>query len=263
MLRSLLNWCKKLFFIHIVYIILNVNDVLSAGISSKFINVVVDDSLYYPFNALASEFVQKNDIILNIKYVNNDFYKKLSYDEKMNIFITQKNNKSAIEKHFNIKASNFIGVTTYCLCINQDFDLQNTNILSLNDLEKNNVFNNIAVGSKNSTFFLNIKLRFNKVMSEYDDSLIIMQDLYSKKYDVGLFLYPMCSSQKKMTPIYIIDSLDLKNKSEFIVDYRIYAVNQANETIQKFLSFVSNSAEINDLLKNYGIIGKSRQFSQN
>jgi len=35
-----------------------------------------------------------------------------------------------------------------------------------------------------------------------------------------------------------------------------------NENIENFLSFFGNSEKIYDLLKDYGIIGKSRQFSQ-
>ena len=263
MLKNLFIYYKRIFFLQIILIISIIDSAYGAGASSKFINIVVDDSLYYPFNLLVNKFIQNSDVIVNIKYVNNSFYKNLSYDEKINIFITQKNNKNIIEKFFNIKASNFIGMTTYCLCANKDHDLKNFNILSLNDLEKSNVVRSIGVGSINSAFFLNRKFQSNKGVSEYDDGLLAIQDLYLKKYDVGLFLYPMCSLKKNMMPIYIINSIDVKNNNHFMRDYRIFIVNNINTDVQNFFSLFENLSEINELMKDYGIVGKNRQFSQN
>jgi hypothetical protein len=263
MLKSKFTLFNKIFLIHIVILVFFLTNAQGSELSSRFLNVVVDDALYSPFNLLADKFIKKSNTILNVKYVNNSFYKNLSYDEKINVFITQKSNKNFIEKFFNVKASNFIGIATYCLCVNQDSDLKNANILSLSDLEKNNFVQNIGVGGTNSAFFLSKKPKLSKKIEEYSDALLAIQDLYLKKYDVGFFLYPMCNSKKGMIPIYIIDAVDMKNKNDFIVDYRIFVVNSLNESAQNFISFFSNISEINDLLKDYGIMGKSRQFSQN
>jgi hypothetical protein len=256
---------KKSSFYQIALIILIIynKNFSYADSSSKFINLVVDDSLYYPINLLVNQFSQKKEVIFNIKYVNNSFYKNLSYDDKVNIFITQKNNKNVIEKFFNIKESNFIGVTTYCICVNRDSELGELQIKSLEDLEKNNLVKKIGLGGSKSSFFLNRKFHYTRNTVEYFDSLSAMKDLYLKKYDIGVFIYPMCVKQKKFLPIYIIDSLDTKNKNQFMVDYRIFIVNHISNQVESFFAFLNNTSEINDLLKDYGIIGKSRQFSQN
>lgn len=254
---------RKVVFVFVMFLLFS-NDVQSAGISSKFVNIVVDDGLYYPLNLLMNKFAKDKNLILNIKYVNKDFYKTLSYDEKISVFVTQKSNRTAIEKYFNIKFSNFFGMVLYAVCINKNSDVQYKNIKSLSDLEASDSFQNVGIGSNNSTFFLDrkIKLKPGKNVTEYSDALSAVQDLYSNMYDAGIFLYSMCDMNKGLVPVYIVDMEDGKNKNQSMIDYRVYVVNHMNENVQSFVSFFNNSSEIYDLLKDYGIIGKSRQFSQ-
>ncbi len=251
---------KKLIFFLLFFISY---DSYSAGVSSKFINIVVDDSLYNPFNFLIND-IANGAIPLNIKYANNDFYKNLKKNDAVNIFITQKNNRKIIERYFNIKDSLFLGVTMHCVCVNAESELANQQILSIDDVINNNLFKNIIIGDEKSSFYLKKNSIFlnnpTKNTTKEKNAISAMLKLQQSIYDAGIVLYPMCNIKKNLTPLYIMDMGDSDEKS--ITDYRIYVVNHMNENIESFLSFFGNSEKIYDLLKDYGIIGKSRQFSQ-
>lgn len=250
----------KLVLIYLILIVSHSHPIYAAGISSKYINIIIDDDFYFPTNKLINEFVIRKDIIINSKYVNQSFYNnELKVSDKLNIFITKKNNQPLIEKFFTIKNnSNSIGYSPYCLCF-----IDRDNIENIDDLIKENKFINLILGGTDSSFYITSKNLFNpknnKIASIYfKDSLGAIQSLLEKKLmgnqeiDIGIFPIQMCVNNKKLKSI-ILD-ININN------EYSIFVVNYLNQDIQSFLNFLKSKVAI-DILNSYGITTKEKQFA--
>jgi hypothetical protein len=239
-----------------------IEDSRSAGVSAKYINLIVEDTLYYPVSLLINKFVLNNNLVVNARYVNAEYIRNLEFDESINIIITQSKNRDIIKKFFNIKSDIFLGNTSYCLCAHVDKKASYKNVASLNDILKQNNFDTLAIGDRNSNFFVGGDVDVNAI-SIFDNADDAIQSIYFKKNDIGLFLFPMCEKELGMKVLHSVTSSDaaLNNFDNMNIEYRIYVVNYLNNNVQSFLSFITNSRYIYDLLKNYGILDKTRQFS--
>ena len=246
------------FFIFFV----KIANIESINASGKYLNLIVEDDLQYPVSLLINKFISNSNLVINARYVNREYIKNLLYDDSINIIIAQNRNKEFLEKNFNIKSDVFFGNTGYSLCSHKDRKLFDYNHSSMTDLFKRNVFDSIAIGSQNSNFFVGELRNINKV-SIFENSDEAIQSIYFKKNDIGLFLHPMCVKEKNLKIVHFLADSDAiySNLSKLNVEYRIYVVNYLNSNVQSFLSFITNSQYIYDLLKNYGILDKARQFS--
>ena len=241
---------------------IEIENIKALSATGKYLNLIIEDDLQYPLSLLINKFVSRSDLVINARYVSKDYIKNLSYDNGVNIIITQNRNKEFIEKNFNIKSDVFFGNTGYCLCSREDEKLLNYNFFSMTDFFKYNFFNKIATGNHNSNFFIGELQNINR-MSLFENSDEAIQSIYLKKNDLGLFLYPMCVKEKNLKIAHFLSDFDAMhgNLTTRSVEYRIYVVNYFNSNVQFFLSFITNSQYIHDLLKNYGIVSKARQFN--
>jgi hypothetical protein len=251
----------KYIFLFLCYFLI-ADFALATTSSLKYINVIVDDSLYYPVTEFIDNFIKDSSLIINTRFVNDDFYRKLVYDNRVNIFITKNVNKQYIENSFTIKSNRSIGQTNYCICGARNFALKIKNSdLALKDLKGTNNNYRIALGNSQSSFTLeNISnLYFTEKFSSAMDAL---KSLYLNKNDLGLFLYPMCNTEQGLSVLHSMDIADeiMNNIKTMKVEYRIFVVNYLNNNVESFLSFIANSTKIDDILKKYGINRKMKQF---
>ena len=251
---------RKPFSIHIILVlcfILKSKNLFGEGQNSKYINIVIDEELYYPISELSEDFTREHDIILNMKFVKDGFYKSLNFDKLVDVFITKSINRKKIETVFNLRSSSSIWQSSFGICgENSKIEKTQKDIGTLKKIVRRNAEYLLLVEGLNDAFiFKNI----NTIESakRFDNSIKSIGILKSEIENLALINTALCSSNKNLS------LLDFQNTLKMpTIDYRIFITHSSSNNAEVFNSFIVSNSQTANIVKKYNLKRKPRQFHE-
>jgi hypothetical protein len=225
---------------------------MEGSISKDFINLFIDDELRGLLDEILNEIITKNKFLINIKYVDQNFYKISENFPQGHIGIILSKNQISedMKKKFMLDGVLNLGGLKYSFCINQN----NEKIQEINDIfEKQNfdfIENKKFFSELNNAFAKNnseiLKIGINKdfIIKEkyknlniitYDDQINLWSKLKKNEIDLALIPNILCM---KIHNGQELQSFEKKtfNLNQGELEYRIFFNNSFSKLILDILS---------------------------